>query len=447
MFNKYLQPYVQECKIAGFNEFISLLNNGVAYHHAGMLPILREYVELLFQENLLEVVFATETLGVGINMPAKTVVMTTIERPNKVTLNPEEFWQMSGRAGRRGMDDKGFVLFHPISNSINYNTFSGIVHGKMRMITSQIVINPMFVLRKLMTAEGYNVVNKSLLTYNANKRCMVLEEYLKTKDWPSENEQKDAILYNKLMSPIMLNSDITIKLNRKQQKENDKQIECITKKYSSVDLTKIVSLTQEYQNLKDEISNTKNDSMMNWNISVTWLINNGFYTDDQQLTIKGKVASMMSDGLDENPLVRSTILCEGYLSNQSVTLEDLILWLSCFTEPLREINSENVNVRSMSYDLEQLLYETESLNVELDLSKFNALTIWLKTKNMNEVCKFVSFDNLGVFVKCVVKILAYLEELSPIFLGLENYEMYNIIENRHSVLLNGMVTNHSLYIN
>jgi hypothetical protein len=57
--------------------------------------------------------------------------------------------------------------------------------------------------------------------------------------------------------------------------------------------------------------------------------------------------------------------------------------------------------------------------------------------------KFVSFDNLGVFVKCVVKILAYLEELSPIFLGLENYEMYNIIENRHSVLLNGMVTNHS----
>jgi hypothetical protein len=89
---------------------------GIAYHHAGMLPILREYVELCFQARLIKVVFATETLAVGVNMPARTVVFTQLDKPDNVAgqghrwCRPDEFWQMAGRAGRRGMDTQAASL-------------------------------------------------------------------------------------------------------------------------------------------------------------------------------------------------------------------------------------------------------------------------------------------------------------------------------------------------
>jgi ATP-dependent RNA helicase HelY len=101
-----------------FDEFIDALERGIAAHHAGMVPSFREIVEACFEANLLGVVFATETLSLGINMPARTVVL---ERFNKYSdagralLTAGEFAQLTGRAGRRGLDDEGHsvVCFAP----------------------------------------------------------------------------------------------------------------------------------------------------------------------------------------------------------------------------------------------------------------------------------------------------------------------------------------------
>ena len=104
--------------VLGYSAFLGQLEAGVAAHHAGMVPPFKEVVEACFVEGLAKVVFATETLAVGINMPAKTVV---IEKLSKFTgdhhafLTPGEYTQLTGRAGRRGMDDLGFavVLWSP----------------------------------------------------------------------------------------------------------------------------------------------------------------------------------------------------------------------------------------------------------------------------------------------------------------------------------------------
>ncbi len=104
--------------VLGYSAFLGQLEAGVAAHHAGMVPPFKEVVEACFVEGLVKVVFATETLAVGINMPAKTVV---IEKLTKFTgdhhafLTPGEYTQLTGRAGRRGMDDLGFavVLWSP----------------------------------------------------------------------------------------------------------------------------------------------------------------------------------------------------------------------------------------------------------------------------------------------------------------------------------------------
>lgn len=95
------------------SHILPLLRRGIGIHHGGLLPILKEVIELLFQEGLLKVLFATETFSIGLNMPAKTVVFTAVRKwdGNEFrNLSSGEFIQMSGRAGRRGLDDRGIVI-------------------------------------------------------------------------------------------------------------------------------------------------------------------------------------------------------------------------------------------------------------------------------------------------------------------------------------------------
>ncbi|KAJ9531849.1 hypothetical protein QJQ45_022039, partial [Haematococcus lacustris] len=90
-----------------------LLKRGIGVHHSGLLPILKEVTEILFGEGLLKVLFATETFSTGLNMPAKTVVFTNVRKFDGGTfrwVRPGEYIQMSGRAGRRGLDDRGVVI-------------------------------------------------------------------------------------------------------------------------------------------------------------------------------------------------------------------------------------------------------------------------------------------------------------------------------------------------
>ncbi|KAJ3323503.1 ATP-dependent RNA helicase mtr4 [Boothiomyces sp. JEL0866] len=92
---------------------LPLLQRGIGIHHSGLLPILKEVIEILFQEGLLKVLFATETFSIGLNMPAKTVVFTSVRKfdgKEQRWLSGGEYIQMSGRAGRRGLDDRGIVI-------------------------------------------------------------------------------------------------------------------------------------------------------------------------------------------------------------------------------------------------------------------------------------------------------------------------------------------------
>lgn len=96
--------------ILGFHEWLEALERGIAAHHAGLLPSFKETVEELFQLGLVKCVFATETLALGINMPARTVVLEKLSKWNgesHVSISPGEFTQLTGRAGRRGIDIEG----------------------------------------------------------------------------------------------------------------------------------------------------------------------------------------------------------------------------------------------------------------------------------------------------------------------------------------------------
>jgi ATP-dependent RNA helicase HelY len=108
----------EDLHVLGYHEFLDGLTRGVAAHHAGMLPTFKECVEELFLRGLCKVVFATETLALGINMPARTVVLEKLSKWNGEThanVTPGEYTQLTGRAGRRGLDVEGHgvVLWQP----------------------------------------------------------------------------------------------------------------------------------------------------------------------------------------------------------------------------------------------------------------------------------------------------------------------------------------------
>ncbi len=103
----------EDLAVLGYYDWLDNLERGVASHHAGLLPAFKEVVEDLFQRKLVKVVFATETLALGINMPARTVVLEKLEKFNgeaRVAITSGEYTQLTGRAGRRGIDVEGHAV-------------------------------------------------------------------------------------------------------------------------------------------------------------------------------------------------------------------------------------------------------------------------------------------------------------------------------------------------
>ncbi len=117
-----------------------LVSQGIAYHHAGMLPTLKEVIEQLFTSRLIKVIFTTETFALGINMPARTVVFDELEKfygTGFRTLRTRDFYQMAGRAGRRGMDTEGFVYVRVNPRDVPFSEVGRILFGKPETIRSQ----------------------------------------------------------------------------------------------------------------------------------------------------------------------------------------------------------------------------------------------------------------------------------------------------------------------
>jgi superfamily II RNA helicase len=118
-----------------------LIQRGIAYHHAGMLPTLKEVIERLFTSRLLKVIFTTETFALGINMPSRSVIFDDLRKfygRYVRNLKTRDFYQMAGRAGRRGIDKEGFVYCRVNPQRINPEDVRRIVFGRPEEVHSQL---------------------------------------------------------------------------------------------------------------------------------------------------------------------------------------------------------------------------------------------------------------------------------------------------------------------
>lgn len=206
----------QDRELPQIQHLLPLLERGIGVHHSGLLPILKETIEILFQESLIKVLVATETFSIGLNMPAKTVVFTQVTKWDGVKtrpLTPSEYIQMAGRAGRRGLDSRGIVIMM-IDEKMEPDTARGIVVGQQDNLNSAFylgynmilnllrieAISPEFMLERcfhqFQNAASVPALERQLIALQQERDNMVITDEATVKDYYNirtqlENYTKD----------------------------------------------------------------------------------------------------------------------------------------------------------------------------------------------------------------------------------------------------------------
>ena len=163
------------------------LEAGVAAHHGGLAPVQREAVEQAFAEGLVKVVFATETLAVGVNLPARTVVIDRVARPEGHgggLLTATEFAQLAGRAGRRGIDDIGYVVV-PWGSDVSFHQVFGLAGGRPAPLVSSFHPTPAMVANLVArrSADGArDFVRSSLAQHLLDREAVALAVHLHARE-------------------------------------------------------------------------------------------------------------------------------------------------------------------------------------------------------------------------------------------------------------------------
>ncbi len=167
----------------GFYDFVEALSAGIAAHHAGMLPVFKETVEEMFEAGLVKVVFATETLSLGINMPAKTVVIEDLwkfQGERHELLTPGEYTQLTGRAGRRGIDEIGHAVV-VYQRQVPFERVAALASTRTYELTSS--FRPSYnmavnLVRNYTREQAHRLLNSSFAQFLADRGVVALERQL-----------------------------------------------------------------------------------------------------------------------------------------------------------------------------------------------------------------------------------------------------------------------------
>ena len=195
-------PYIvqRECeqiirKLPNFEEYlhlpeylqlISFLEKGVAIHHSGMLPVLREIVEILFQKGYIKLLFATESVAIGLNLPVKTTIFTDIfkhDGTQRRMLYGHEYVQAGGRAGRLGIDTKGNVIhLNNLFRNVELVSYKQMMNGKPQILTSKFKIsyNLLFNLIEINDNNFTQFAGKSMIQYNIDSQVEHIKNEIDT---------------------------------------------------------------------------------------------------------------------------------------------------------------------------------------------------------------------------------------------------------------------------
>jgi superfamily II RNA helicase len=430
---------------------VSLLERGIAFHHSGLLPMLKEIVEILFGKGLIKVLFATETFAVGLNMPTKTVVFTSYRKYDEESngmriLTTDEYIQMAGRAGRRGKDTKGYVFYLPDRYPEERDDIRKMMCGSKTRLQSRMKFDYDFILKTIQSnnLNWMDLVEKSYY-YEQVKRIMneiqkELENYQKeyTTIHITEEQINECTYENELKEKL---KQATNAARRKLQgeyeswknKHPERIWDSIRKNYqrSIIIKNEMVSLTDDL----DYYKNFEASLVPYFNV----LIELGYMNEDKSLTQKGVNATEINEG---NALLLSQMYEDKLFDN--VSQQEILLILTTFMEP-EEKEALTLDSVFCSDTIKNILLACETYckkveNAErkykisfheyrLNYEYIDILNSLLKGDTVGTVCTNYSIME-GNLTRFLLKLLNIVDELKNI--GMLNNDV-NLLEKLENV--------------
>ena len=233
-FNEVISSKISEKdqQIPQIKEMYEILQTGIGLHHAGLLPILKEIVEVLYSQGLIKVLFATTSFSIGLNMPTRTVVFTELYKFNegkREILSSSEYLQMCGRAGRRGIDSIGnvFIIVSDIANKKEDEEIIHMLKGEGTDVKSKLRLSYKTFLSfasgaqknmKLFVQESFLESRNALSIPHKMKELKVLTDESKKLKFKCKYE-KEEIIQNKKKLSIYMKNDILQNNNNNKDKE------------------------------------------------------------------------------------------------------------------------------------------------------------------------------------------------------------------------------------
>jgi superfamily II RNA helicase len=443
----HLRNHKELEKIEGFHKLHNLLVRGIAFHHSGMLPILKEIVEILFGKGLIKVLFATETFAVGINMPTKTVVFTSYrkfddDRDTPRMLTTSEYIQMAGRAGRRGKDDKGIVIYLPIREPEEAEEVKVMMTGKRATVESQMKFDYSYILASM--SSDRNIQNQTYFYSQKQQEVEDVENQIEqleikmpkmdTKEY--EDCKKRYNLEQQL--PRVVNAErkrVQTELNGWTNSHMGPKWAEAWKKFKELQgfQLRINLLKEKASNLAfytQEIAKRKQT-----------LARNGFIENDT-LTKKGLLATEIHEG---HPILMTELYSCRFLENKDGNT--IVETLSCFLE---ELETEESIPRTPIVDTLRVIAQNyqHTTNEAPEYWKLTDYWVdvvhdWLNGDDF--VCETYGIEH-GNFVRAMLKLSNIVREWVNIATLSQDVEMVEKLNGMEQKIVRGFVVPDSLYL-
>jgi superfamily II RNA helicase len=469
-----LPNYKEYLNLPEYLDMVQLLRKGVAMHHSGLMPVLREIVEILFSKGYIKLLFATESVAIGLNLPVKTCIFTDIYKHDGTcmrVLQAHEYTQAAGRAGRLGLDTVGHVIhLNNLFRDTSVLAYKTMMNGKPQTLTSKFKISYNLLLN-LVDIGDTNLVGfakKSMVTGDlTGKMKHVSSEIEKSQKEKSRLE----LCFDTMRTPrnivdqymdLQMNKD---KYANKKRKELEKEIQKIKDEYKYVDqdlvtiekyntiVTDLDALQKQYDRLNNYINNDVEnvlyllredgflatltsitkvsevtvDALESENVKIESSVLVSETTEKIEcLTLKGKMASQLRE---VHCLVFARLLEDGILYKLSPV--QLIVLFSCFTNisvqggvedftPYTEDNVvkdiiNTINTMFSDYQQTEIDYKINTgadYNIHYDLLEY--VEQWTQCEDV-ETCKLLLqglAEEKGIFLGEFVKALLKINNIS-----------------------------------
>jgi len=481
-----LPNYQEYLNLPEYVNMVALLRKGIAIHHSGVTPVLREMVELLFVKGFIKLLFCTETMSVGINMPVKTTVFTDVckfDGENNRMLYSHEYTQAAGRAGRLGLDAVGNVihlnnLFRNVDTMTSYKTM---MSGKPPTLKSKFKISYNLLLNLIDIGDNnfINFARKSMVKDDLDSELKEIYYAISR-----EQTQLDALetTMKTTRTPVRVIEEYLKLIEsqktavNKKRKEIERQIETIRDQYVNIefDKLKVEKYNQKLRtidDLQDQYNFVEKFIDNNVQTIVNLLQDDGFVQLDSESNVS--TLSLTTRGMIATHLKESHCLVFSRLFEENIfdTLNpiQIVMLLSCLTNIVVKDDYKNYIPKTDDTSVKEIIFKVKNMyndyitkETKLNINSgieytfhydlINYVDKWCFCENDQE-CKAVLqklADEkeifLGEFVKALLKINNICGELEKIAELIGNMSLLSKLKEIPAMTLKYVVTNQSLYV-